>query len=856
MKNKTFISHSSLDKPIVLKLAEILERENIWFDAWNMDIGDPLSEKIEEGIDEAKNFLIILSKNSLGSRWVQYELNMALIKYLEDKDYKILVARIDDVEVPLRLKPFLRVECNTVDNDETAKKIYDSIFAKHENKPQRSSKRQFVNRHDEITSLQDLFFDEKIKFISIIGFYGIGKTSLSQEALRRIFSAPRFVEINLSQAHFGSRLTLDLCSKANIQIPADGTPDEELTKLNLLSIETILSSGSFVIFNRFETVLDDSGVPNSDIVDILEYFKDSNILTQFPIVILSTRWPNLSCVNRESVGQLKIEGLSNKHLTHIIKSEIERSSTTLQISEVKIDALSILLHGYPLAGKLAASFVVKYGSVDYLVDNLHIVNQIKIDIAGDIISKIELKEQEVDILELLAIFEKPLNPFYIGKVYSINSDELNEYIDNLVAYNLLDASIDGITLHPLVNDFYLKLARSNPNFSTFSEKLAKVAKERLLLLKTTDKDYVYWLTNTCRLLLYSGKLEEGKQLRQDLIGEVKSAAIKLYQRRDYATSLRFCDDFLETKPYDKNILFTKSRCLSRLGRLGDSIAIIEKLIEGESNKFLLAKYNYALGRTYIENCQEHDEQYLNKAETYFMKSIRLNEHESALQSMGELLFRKGKLDDAASFIERKLKSSPTDPFALSIYSDILWSLDRKAEAVSKIIEVLKHQPKNPNFLFRAGRFLQEEGNPSGAYKYFNDAINNDPDYVDARLSLADVCLDLNEMKEATQHIDILTKKVVGEKKYILESIKANLALKLNDIDQALLIANTLVKKNRSIANLGLLAKVYITKYKENQSKGLALVAKLDKDTAIDLIKEGLDKEANNERLQNMLHSLT
>ena len=34
MATKTFISHSSKDKPIVKELAEKLQKENIWFDAW------------------------------------------------------------------------------------------------------------------------------------------------------------------------------------------------------------------------------------------------------------------------------------------------------------------------------------------------------------------------------------------------------------------------------------------------------------------------------------------------------------------------------------------------------------------------------------------------------------------------------------------------------------------------------------------------------------------------------------------------------------------------------------------------------------------------------------------------------
>ena len=73
--------------------------------------------------------------------------------------------------------------------------------------------------------------------------------------------------------------------------------------------------------------------------------------------------------------------------------------------------------------------------------------------------------------------------------------------------------------------------------------------------------------------------EESRKLRRDLIGELKDAAIKLYQRQDYSNSLLFCNDFLESKPDDKDVLFTKARCLSRIGKISESKNILENLIK-------------------------------------------------------------------------------------------------------------------------------------------------------------------------------------------------------------------------------------------------------------------------------------
>ena len=846
MKRKTFISHSSKDKSLVLQIAEKLKKENVWFDIWDMDLGDVLSDKIETGIDEAKNFLIILSQDSAKSSWVKYELNMALIKYLENEDYRIIVIRIDDVEVPLRLKPFLRVDSSK--KDEIINSVFDSL-----NGGERSFKRHFVNRNDEITSLQDKLYDTDIRFISIIGFFGIGKSSLIRETLKRTYSNPEIVEINLSAAHFGSRLTLELCSKAQIDLPKDGTPDIELRQVNLVAIETLLSKGTFIIFNKMEAILDDEGMPNEDINEIIEHFKDKEILSKHPFIFLSTRWLKFNNIDTKIVDNLRIIGLSNIHLGQIISAEIERTDPKVNYNPKSLLKISELLHGYPLAGRLAAPFILKYG-LEYLADNMQVINQLKIDIAEEILSKAELSEKEVEILEVLSIFEHPLNSSHIYEIVKISESDFMKKIDNLVSYNLIETDGNGLKLHPLVNDFYLRLARNSPDFKTITSKLSDIAISHLKSLQNTDKSYVFWLTNACRLLFYCGRQSESRALRSDLIGELKDAAIKLYQRQDYSTSLNFCNDFLESRPFDKDILFIKARCLSRIGKMEESIKILKTLISHENSKYRLSKYNYALGRVYIENSQKN-EAYLDEAEKYFMESISINEHETALQSMGELLFRKDKKEEAAAFIERKLATSPTDPYALSIYSDILWAMGRKSEAIGKIIEVLKFQPKNPNFIFRAGRFFAESNRIPEAYNYFSVAVKLDDSYFDARLSLADTCIDLGYLDEAEKHIEILEHKIKGDKQNVLESIRANYLLKSNNVQEAESIAQKLLIKNRNVVTLGLLAKIYIFKYRESVRKGLNLLAETDKKKAIELIKEGLAIDADNETLKKMQENL-
>lgn len=67
-----FLSHTSLDKPIVRRVADDLENlgMNIWLDERRIPAGDSLSDRIADGLSKYDVFLIFLSKKSVTAPWV------------------------------------------------------------------------------------------------------------------------------------------------------------------------------------------------------------------------------------------------------------------------------------------------------------------------------------------------------------------------------------------------------------------------------------------------------------------------------------------------------------------------------------------------------------------------------------------------------------------------------------------------------------------------------------------------------------------------------------------------------------------------------------------------------------------
>jgi hypothetical protein len=104
--NRVFISHSGKDKQFVRKLVSHLRSYNIEisFVEKELKIGDSIVEGISEELNEAGYLIIILSKNSANSPWVQAELNTAIMDQLSGKGIVVLPVLIEDCNIPTLLR--------------------------------------------------------------------------------------------------------------------------------------------------------------------------------------------------------------------------------------------------------------------------------------------------------------------------------------------------------------------------------------------------------------------------------------------------------------------------------------------------------------------------------------------------------------------------------------------------------------------------------------------------------------------------------------------------------------------------------------------------------------------------------
>lgn len=84
-----FICHASEDKEDVVRpLAKILTEMgfNIWYDEFELKVGDSLRQSIDKGLINSRYGIIILSKAFFSKNWTKYELNGLVAKEINGKN--------------------------------------------------------------------------------------------------------------------------------------------------------------------------------------------------------------------------------------------------------------------------------------------------------------------------------------------------------------------------------------------------------------------------------------------------------------------------------------------------------------------------------------------------------------------------------------------------------------------------------------------------------------------------------------------------------------------------------------------------------------------------------------------------
>ena len=107
-----FLSHSSKDKPAVRELAERLRADGlrVWFDEWEIQPGDSIPAKIEQGLEGSRTLVLVMSASAFAAEWVTLQRHTVVFRDPTRERRRFVPLRLDDAEISDALKQFAYVD--------------------------------------------------------------------------------------------------------------------------------------------------------------------------------------------------------------------------------------------------------------------------------------------------------------------------------------------------------------------------------------------------------------------------------------------------------------------------------------------------------------------------------------------------------------------------------------------------------------------------------------------------------------------------------------------------------------------------------------------------------------------------
>jgi DNA-binding CsgD family transcriptional regulator len=125
-----FLSHSSKDKAVVRPLAEQLRKDGlrVWFDEWEIKIGDSIPAKVEEGLERSRVLILCMSAHAFGSNWATLESQTFRFRDPLNKGRRFIPLRLDEGPLKGSLAQFRYVNWLPTEREQEYQKLIEACL--------------------------------------------------------------------------------------------------------------------------------------------------------------------------------------------------------------------------------------------------------------------------------------------------------------------------------------------------------------------------------------------------------------------------------------------------------------------------------------------------------------------------------------------------------------------------------------------------------------------------------------------------------------------------------------------------------------------------------------------------------
>ncbi|MBX3063439.1 MAG: TIR domain-containing protein [Anaerolineae bacterium] len=222
-----YISYAEEDRNIAEQLNDWLTSElgsdRTWLRDFHLDGGALIKPTIEDAIDAANWFILLVSENSVKSTWLTVEASASTFLSLKNRDFNIVVIRLDDSPFPVHLEIILENEYRKLSLNAHSKS-YDEIFLSlaeyiSHTMPDSKNSDVFIDRGKEIDEFMRAA--RRYKIIFVRGLLGIGKTAFVTNRVPNkgegLGKQP--ITVKLSRGHSLDRFSREIIRESRFEQP-------------------------------------------------------------------------------------------------------------------------------------------------------------------------------------------------------------------------------------------------------------------------------------------------------------------------------------------------------------------------------------------------------------------------------------------------------------------------------------------------------------------------------------------------------------------------------------------------------------------------------------------------------------
>jgi len=837
---RAFLSHSSVDKTIVIGVHKGLEAESTWLDRAEIEWGEMFLEKIAEGITSATDFVLFWSKNASKSEWVRLEVNMAFLQALRRKAIRLRVVVLDDTPLPLYLEPYqvFSVVGSTSPISDILQKLKDLL-----KQAPRSVRSRFVNRHDETAKIEAAVDDPEFRAVCAFGFTGVGKSSTIQEALQRIFEGVSVVRIDVSAGTGFVELALALSASVLRETLPEGLSQEQLEQKIRLSVESIVKSEQLLVLSNVQHWLDEDSQPQGPLTSLLAIISDLPALSSRPVFMTSTRRPKLDAAIQDRVMQFQVRGLKDEHVAALVRNWY----FAIYDKELSVEDSSRIapkLYGHPVAAHLVAGLLGDH-SVNFLEQYPQELVALRRDLARALLQDLKLTSAAEKLMETLALAGVGL-PASVLSAAGSSETEFQQAVAQCANAGLITAD-RVIETHPLFRDFFWhRLHRSD--YRQRCVDLAEALRVHLDLVDRASAEFASLLPVIFRSYALAGELGKATALRSDLSGELEATALTLYNRRDYKLADQYISAILESNPKNWRMRLYRGRIRVRQEEWKEADQIFtEMLVERPHDVGVL----HAMGWSQLK------QRNWSKALQLFTPIIAKREHVRSLRDAAECLHRLNRNEESLEFLARAKEQESENPFVLDLESRILEDLGELDAAYDSAELAAARDQLNERFQNRLGVIRAKQKRPQLAVPHFKRAIELDPDQFSPANSLAAAYLEIDEWELADGLLPELEKKARTPSDFaLLAHTKARIAFAKGELGESKDLLKAEIAASRNvIPNLGVLINVLCSLFDSNYMSFPA-IASVELTEAENALKKVSELDPSNEFLDRLRRAIT